>query len=95
MFDAKIGKIQGKVIKSEGYDIVLGMLQSISMRDYEDDVFKDFGTDNQMSGYLERLSDLIGEDIGMLENKNIKFRNKELDIKEAQDFIFDFVKGLY
>jgi len=41
--DAKIGKIQGKVIKSEGYDIVLGMLQSISMRDYEDDVFKDFG----------------------------------------------------
>tara|TARA_Y100000739_G_C20586978_1_gene455776 strand:- start:1392 stop:1898 length:507 start_codon:yes stop_codon:yes gene_type:complete len=59
------------------------------------DVFKDFGTDNQMSGYLERLSDLIGEDIGMLENKNIKFRNKELDIKEAQDFIFDFVKGLY
>ena len=41
--DAKIGKIQGKVIKSEGYDIVLGMLQSISMRDYEDEVFSDFG----------------------------------------------------
>ena len=41
--DAKIGKIQGKVIKSEGYDIVLGMLQSISMRDYEDEIFSDFG----------------------------------------------------
>ena len=41
--DAKIGKIQGKVIKSEGFDIVLGMLQSISMRDYEEDVFNDFG----------------------------------------------------
>jgi len=41
--DAKIGKIQGKVIKSEGYDIVLGMLQSVSMRDYDDEVFSDFG----------------------------------------------------
>jgi len=41
--DAKIGKIQGKVIKSEGFDIVLGMLQSISMRDYDDKVFSDFG----------------------------------------------------
>ena len=41
--DAKIGKIQGKVIKSEGYDIVLGMLQSVSMRDYDEEVFSDFG----------------------------------------------------
>jgi superfamily II DNA or RNA helicase len=40
---AKIGKLQGKIIKTEGYDIVLGMLQSISMRDYEDDIFNDFG----------------------------------------------------
>ncbi len=41
--DAKIGKIQGKVVKVEGYDIVLGMLQSISMRNYEDEIFEDFG----------------------------------------------------
>ena len=40
---AKVGRIQGKIIKSDGCDIVLGMLQSISMRDYEDEVFKDFG----------------------------------------------------
>lgn len=41
--EAKVGKIQAKVSKVEGCDIVLGMLQSISMRDYEDDIFKDFG----------------------------------------------------
>jgi superfamily II DNA or RNA helicase len=41
--DAKIGKIQGKVINTEGCDIVLGMLQSISMRDYDEDVFSEFG----------------------------------------------------
>ena len=41
--NAKIGKIQGNVIKTEGCDIVLGMLQSISMRDYDDEIFQDFG----------------------------------------------------
>lgn len=41
--DAKIGKIQGKVIDIEGKDVVIGMVQSISMKDYEDSVFKEFG----------------------------------------------------
>ena len=41
--DAKIGKIQGKVIKVEGYDIVIAMLQSVSMRDYPEGTFDDFG----------------------------------------------------
>tara|TARA_Y100001970_G_C14256833_1_gene876166 strand:+ start:1106 stop:3040 length:1935 start_codon:yes stop_codon:yes gene_type:complete len=58
-------------------------------------VFKNFGTDSQMSGYLDKLSSLIGEDIHILKNRNIKFKDKELDIDSAQDFIFDFVKSLY
>ena len=41
--DARVGRIQGKVIKTENKDIVLGMLQSISMSEYDEDVFKDFG----------------------------------------------------
>lgn len=41
--DAKIGKLQGNVIKIKDKDIVLGMLQSISMREYDDEIFKDFG----------------------------------------------------
>jgi len=40
---ARIGKIQGSKIFVEGYDIVIGMLQSISMKEYSEDVFKDFG----------------------------------------------------
>ena len=39
----KLGYIQGKTIDIEGKDIVLGMLQSISMKDYDSSVFKDFG----------------------------------------------------
>ena len=41
--EARVGRIQGKVIKTENKDIVLGMLQSISMSEYDEDVFKDFG----------------------------------------------------
>lgn len=41
--DAKIGKIQGKIIDIEGKDVVIGMVQSVSMKEYEDSVFKEFG----------------------------------------------------
>jgi len=41
--DARIGKIQGSIIDIENKDIVLGMLQSISMKDYPPEVFSSFG----------------------------------------------------
>jgi superfamily II DNA or RNA helicase len=40
---AKVGKIQGDVIDIEGKDIVIGMLQSISMRGYPTSLFQNFG----------------------------------------------------
>lgn len=41
--EARIGKIQGNVIKTNDKDIVIGMLQSISMKEYKDSVFEEFG----------------------------------------------------
>tara|TARA_B100001057_G_scaffold475939_1_gene543293 strand:- start:92 stop:1540 length:1449 start_codon:yes stop_codon:yes gene_type:complete len=41
--DAKIGKIQSNKIFIENYDIVIGMLQSISMIEYDEDIFSKFG----------------------------------------------------
>ena len=41
--EAKIGRIQGSVIQVEGYDIVIGMLQSISMKEYDETHFSKFG----------------------------------------------------
>lgn len=41
--DARIGLIQGPTIDVEDKDIVIGMLQSLSMKDYDADIFKDFG----------------------------------------------------
>ena len=40
---ANIGKIQGKIIDIEGKDIVIGMLQSLSMKEYDSNVFESFG----------------------------------------------------
>lgn len=41
--NAKIGKIQGQKIDIEGKDIVIGMLQSLSMKEYHEDTFSSFG----------------------------------------------------
>lgn len=40
---ARVGRIQGPEIDIEGKDIVLGMLQSISQKDYDPKVFESFG----------------------------------------------------
>ena len=40
---ARVGKIQGQTIDIDDKDIVIGMLQSLSMKDYPDDMFDSFG----------------------------------------------------
>ena len=40
---AKVGRIQGTIIDIEGKDIVIGMLQSLSMKEYDPAVFNNFG----------------------------------------------------
>ncbi len=40
---ARVGRIQGPDIDIENKDVVIGMLQSISMKDYDDSVFSSFG----------------------------------------------------
>jgi superfamily II DNA or RNA helicase len=40
---ARVGKIQGTVIDVENKDIVIGMLQSLSKKEYDKNTFSDFG----------------------------------------------------
>ena len=40
---AKVGKIQGQIIDIENKDIVIGMLQSLSMKEYPSSLFESFG----------------------------------------------------
>ena len=41
--DARIGKIQGQTIDIEDKDIVIGMLQSLSMKEYPRNMYQEFG----------------------------------------------------
>lgn len=41
--NAKVGKIQGQIIDIDNKDIVIGMLQSISMKEYPASLFESFG----------------------------------------------------
>ena len=41
--NARIGRIQAQIIDIENKDIVIGMLQSLSMKDYPDTMFSSFG----------------------------------------------------
>lgn len=41
--DARVGKIQGQIIDIENKDIVIGMLQSLSQKEYPDTLFDCFG----------------------------------------------------
>jgi superfamily II DNA or RNA helicase len=41
--DAKVGILQQKKIQVDGYDIVIGMLQSIAKDKYDSELFRDFG----------------------------------------------------
>jgi len=40
---AKVGKIKQKIVDVEDKDIVMGSLQSIAMKDYDSNIFKQFG----------------------------------------------------
>lgn len=40
---ARIGRIQGQILDIENKDIVIGMLQSLSMKDYPETMFQSFG----------------------------------------------------
>jgi len=40
---ARVGRIQGQIVDIQDKDIVIGMLQSISMKDYHESTFQSFG----------------------------------------------------
>jgi len=40
--NAKVGTIRGPVVDIDGKDIVIGMIQSVSMKEYDEDIFKQF-----------------------------------------------------
>ena len=71
--------------ESEDYLLKLGAINRLN-------VFKSYGTNEQMRLYLNRLSELLEEKIEFLENRNIKFRDLELEIDDALEEISNSLK---
>ena len=94
--DAKVGIIQGPKVDIEGKDIVIGMLQSISLKDdYDDDVFDDFGfiiSDEVHHLGAEKFSKVFQKASApyMIGLSATPFRDDKLD-KVIQYFIGDII----
>lgn len=75
--EAQVGRIQAKKFDIQGKDIVIAMLQSISMKNYEEDAFDSFGftiVDECFVG-----STLIKTNMGLYKIEDLynKWKNKE------------------
>jgi superfamily II DNA or RNA helicase len=69
---ARIGRIQGKIIDTQNKDIVLGMLQSLSMKEYSSSLYNEFGftvIDECFPAYTQILSTSGAIPISELFNK--------------------------
>ncbi len=97
---ARIGTIQGQKIDIENKDIVIGMLQSLSMKDYPDDLFDSFGTvaiDECFPYEQYVLTNQGREKIGSLYQK---WKNNESELPLIKSFntklkIFEWKKMTY
>ena len=69
---ARVGTIQGKIVDVENKDIVLCMLQSLSMKEYPDELFAGIGTAviDECFPYKQRITTDEGDiEIGLLYTK--------------------------
>ena len=83
--DNRIVANRDEITETEDFLLKLGSIKRL-------EVFKSHGTDDQMTIYLDKLSDLIGENIELLENRNIKYKDSELDIDNALQIISDSIR---
>lgn len=83
--DNRIVAERSELIESEGFLLKLGAIKRL-------EVFKNHGTEKQMSEYLDKLSGLLGDDIQFLDNKKIEYNNQELNIDSAQDAILAAIR---
>lgn len=104
--NARVGRIQGQKIDIENKDIVLGMLQSLSMIDYDIKLFRQFGFTivdecftydtkvHTLNGLME-IGELYDRWIAGKELPRILSYNKDKDIFEYKDMTYGWQRRLY
>jgi hypothetical protein len=83
--DNRIVADRNEAIESEGILLKIGSVERLK-------VFKTHGTDSQMTKYLLNLSNLIGVNVELSDNRKIKFLDKVLDIDSAQEIIISVLR---
>jgi len=78
--DNRIVADREEMIESEEVLLIAGAVKRLS-------VFKEYGTEKQMSKYLSKLSKLIGIDMEVTEDKRIRHLDKTYTIDEIQNII--------
>ena len=78
--DNRIVADREEMIESEEVLLIAGAVKRLS-------VFKEYGTEKQMSKYLSKLSKLIGINMEVTEDKRIRHLDKTYTIDEIQNII--------
>lgn len=92
MPDIKIGFIRQKKIEIENFDVVIGMLQSISMKEYPPDTFKSFGFSIVDEAH-HISSEVFSKALPKIATKYVMGLSATLDRKDGLRFVFEWFLG--
>jgi len=90
--DARVGKIQGPVIDIEGKDIVIAMLQSLSMKDYPASTFDSFGF-TIIDEVHHISSEVFSNCLFKLVTKNMLGLSATMNRKDGTTYVFKMFLG--
>ena len=89
---ARIGKIQGKIVDIENKDIVIGMLQSLSMKDYPSSMFDCFGL-TIVDECHHISSEVFSRSLQLIVTKNMLGLSATMNRKDGLTHVFKMFLG--
>ena len=89
---ARVGRIQGPVVDVDDKDIVIGMLQSLSMKEYPDSVFASFGL--LLIDEVHHIgSEVFSQSLFKIVTKYTLGLSATMDRKDGTTFVFKMFLG--
>ena len=89
---ARVGKIQGKIVDIENKDIVIGMLQSLSMKDYPSSMFDCFGL-TIVDECHHISSEVFSRSLQLIVTKNMLGLSATMNRKDGLTHVFKMFLG--
>ena len=89
---ARVGKIQGKIVDIENKDIVIGMLQSLSMKEYQSSLFDCFGL-TIVDECHHISSEVFSRSLQLIVTKNMLGLSATMNRKDGLTHVFKMFIG--